>query len=185
MSITVPLHGIGHRLAAGHRLVVQLASAYWPVLWPAPEPVTLTVVPGSSTLSVPTRAAVDDSPRPMPEPERRKLKRPVTKVRDGVQTSIRRRISETGLTMLESKLDRKSSEDHLRLLENRVVQLQREEERATRKINETKRRTEQFLKARIEYQKDMQRKEEQRKARENERLNSNVRIREEKQRRQE
>ncbi|MEM6987765.1 MAG: CocE/NonD family hydrolase, partial [Pseudomonadota bacterium] len=83
MSITVPLHGIGHRLAAGHRLVVQIASTYWPVLWPAPEPVTLTVAPGSSQLIVPTRAAVDDDPRPMPEPERRKFKRPVTKVRDG------------------------------------------------------------------------------------------------------
>ena len=106
-------------------------------------------------------------------------------MRDGVQTSIRRRISETGLTMLESKLDRKNSEDHLRLIENRVLQLQREEDRAARKINETKRRTEQFLKARIEYQKDMQRMEEQRKARENERLNNNSRIREEKQRRQE
>ena len=87
--------------------------------------------------------------------------------------------------MLESKLDRKNSEDHLRLIENRVLQLQREEDRAARKINETKRRTEQFLKARIEYQKDMQRMEEQRKARENERLNNNSRIREEKQRRQE
>ncbi|NNE78712.1 MAG: CocE/NonD family hydrolase [Silicimonas sp.] len=83
MEITVPLHGIGHRLAVGHRLMVQVASAYWPILWPAPQPVTLTMTPGASTLSLPVRGSVDDAPRPMPEPERPTKKRPVTKLRDG------------------------------------------------------------------------------------------------------
>ena len=83
MDIEVPLHGIGHRLAKGHRLVVQIASAYWPILWPAPEPVTLTVVPGTSRLHLPVRGSVEDSPRPMPEPEKRKIKRPVTNTRKG------------------------------------------------------------------------------------------------------
>ncbi|MEM7379444.1 MAG: CocE/NonD family hydrolase C-terminal non-catalytic domain-containing protein, partial [Pseudomonadota bacterium] len=83
MTIDVPLHGVGHRLAVGHALVVQIASTYWPVLWPAPEPVTLTLQPGRSSLHLPTRAAVDDNPRPMPEPPRRTQKRPMTKVRDG------------------------------------------------------------------------------------------------------
>ena len=46
MTVTVPLHGIGYRLAAGHRLMVQIASSYWPILWPAPEPVTLTLEHG-------------------------------------------------------------------------------------------------------------------------------------------
>ena len=79
----------------------------------------------------------------------------VKTIRDGVQTSIRRHISEKGLHMLDSKIDRKNSEEHLRVLENRVLQLKREEERALKKITETKRRAEQFLKARVESQKDL------------------------------
>ena len=55
LEIAVPLHGIGYRLATGHRLMVQIASAYWPILWPMPEPVTLAVSPGSSKLELPVR----------------------------------------------------------------------------------------------------------------------------------
>lgn len=83
MEIRVPLHGIGYRIAAGHRLVVQIASAYWPILWPAPEPVTLTLTPGTSQVHLPLRGAVADDPRPMPEPERSTAKRPVTNTRKG------------------------------------------------------------------------------------------------------
>jgi predicted acyl esterase len=49
---------------AGHRLVVQVASAYWPILWPAPEPVTLTLRPGTSSLHLPVRTAPSDAPAP-------------------------------------------------------------------------------------------------------------------------
>ncbi|MFC3616596.1 CocE/NonD family hydrolase [Lutimaribacter marinistellae] len=85
MQITVPLHGIGCRVLAGHRIVVQLASAYWPILWPAPEPVTLTLAPGTSTLHLPVRTDATDAPalRPLPEPDKPIAKRPVTRVRDG------------------------------------------------------------------------------------------------------
>lgn len=84
MEITVPLHGIGYRLLPGHRLVVQVASAYWPILWPAPEPVTLTICPGASALHLPVRDATDaPAPRPLPDPPNRDVKRPVTRVRDG------------------------------------------------------------------------------------------------------
>ncbi len=83
MQITVPLHGIGYRVAPGHRVMVQVASTYWPVLWPAPEPVTLTLTPGTSRLHLPVRGTARDTPRAMPEPGRRKVKRPVTKIRDG------------------------------------------------------------------------------------------------------
>ncbi len=83
MEITVPLHGIGYRLARGHRLVVQVASAYWPILWPAPEPVTLTLEPGKSSLALPVRNSGSRAPRPLPEPQRHVGDRPVTKLRDG------------------------------------------------------------------------------------------------------
>ena len=84
MAITVPLYAIAYRLAPGHRLQVQIASAYWPILWPAPEPVTLTMVPGTSALKLPLRNGGDHgTPRPLAEPPPPPRDRPVTKVREG------------------------------------------------------------------------------------------------------
>ena len=83
MTVTVPLHGIGYRLARGHRLVVQVGTSYWPILWPAPEPVTLTVVSGCSTLELPVRTDAVTRPRTFPEPNPSDGKRPVTTVREG------------------------------------------------------------------------------------------------------
>ena len=39
--VTVELDGIAEAVPAGHRLRLALSPAYWPWLWPAPEPVTL------------------------------------------------------------------------------------------------------------------------------------------------
>jgi predicted acyl esterase len=85
MAVTVPLYGTGYTVRAGHRLVVQIASAYWPILWPAPEPLTLTIRPGTSALHLPVRVATPDAPdpRPLPEPPARTRKRAVTQVRKG------------------------------------------------------------------------------------------------------
>jgi len=84
MEVTVPLYGMAYRLAAGHRLMVQLASTYWPILWPAPAPVTLTLAPGCSSLELPVRADTTDAPAPRPLPVPAKpAPRPVTKLRDG------------------------------------------------------------------------------------------------------
>ncbi|GAB4382965.1 CocE/NonD family hydrolase [Albidovulum sp.] len=85
MAVTVPLHGLGCRVPAGHRLMVQIASAYWPVLWPAPEPVTLTLRPGQSALDLPVRRATPDAPapRPLPEPPERGGRPRVTPLRPG------------------------------------------------------------------------------------------------------
>lgn len=90
MTVAVPLHGIGYRIAAGHRLMVQIASTYWSVLWPAPEPVTLTLAPGESALTLPVRQSTDEKPRALPAPPKLSGKRPVTTIRDGsMQRSIK------------------------------------------------------------------------------------------------
>ncbi|MGR3837146.1 MAG: CocE/NonD family hydrolase [Cognatishimia sp.] len=67
MTVTVPFHAINYRLPKGHRLMVQIASAYWPLLWPAPLPVTLTLTAGISCLTLPLRTALNGTPRVIPE----------------------------------------------------------------------------------------------------------------------
>ena len=104
MEISVPLHGIGYRLAPGHRLVVQVASTYWPVLWPMPEPVTLNLIPGASTISLPVRRATDAPPRTLPVPGD-PPKRRITNIRKG---SMERSLSTdltTGMTTARFFLD--------------------------------------------------------------------------------
>ncbi len=69
MEVTVTLHGIAWQVPVGHRLVLHVASTYWPVLWPAPEPVTLSVAPGHSALEIPALQATDRSaPRNLAAP---------------------------------------------------------------------------------------------------------------------
>ena len=69
MSVQVPLHGIAYRVAAGHRLMVQIASTYWPILWPSPAPVTLSLAPGQSALQLPVRGKGNGpAPRDLPMP---------------------------------------------------------------------------------------------------------------------
>jgi len=58
-DITVQLNDCGHRFGAGNRIRVAVSTAYWPVMWPAPEAATLTVRTGGSAVELPRRA-----PRP-------------------------------------------------------------------------------------------------------------------------
>lgn len=70
-TVTLALNGIAHRFAAGNRIRVALSTAYWPIVWPSPETVTLSVVPGESRLALPTRPprAADAELAPFAEPE--------------------------------------------------------------------------------------------------------------------
>jgi uncharacterized protein len=56
IRIRVPLNDIAYSFGAGHRVRVALSTTYWPMVWPAPEPVTLRVTTGSSVLDLPVRA---------------------------------------------------------------------------------------------------------------------------------
>jgi hypothetical protein len=55
--VRVQLNDIAHAFPAGHRLRVAVSSAYWPLVWPAPEQATLTLHTGASTLDLPVRTA--------------------------------------------------------------------------------------------------------------------------------
>ncbi len=69
--LRVGLKNVAQRFAAGHRLRLSLSTSYWPLAWPAPEPVTLTVYAGGSRLHLPSRRPREEDDRlaPFAEPE--------------------------------------------------------------------------------------------------------------------
>ncbi|GAB3505509.1 hypothetical protein GCM10027521_61160 [Amycolatopsis cihanbeyliensis] len=68
----ITLNGVAQTFPPSHRIRLSLSTSYWPLAWPPPRPVRLTVFPGASTLSLPMRAVADSdevAPRPFDEPE--------------------------------------------------------------------------------------------------------------------
>jgi predicted acyl esterase len=51
----VRMNDIAHVFAAGNRICLAISTAYWPMVWPAPEAVVLGVHAGASTLTLPVR----------------------------------------------------------------------------------------------------------------------------------
>ncbi len=54
----IKLDDIAWRVPAGHKLRVSISTAYFPLMWPAPEPVTLTIYTGKSFVHVPIRKEI-------------------------------------------------------------------------------------------------------------------------------
>jgi uncharacterized protein len=67
-GVDVVLNDLAHVFAAGNRIRVAVATGLWPIAWPSPEPVTLTVTTGASTLDLPVRANGADSAGNLPVP---------------------------------------------------------------------------------------------------------------------
>ncbi|GAA3744141.1 hypothetical protein HDA32_002421 [Spinactinospora alkalitolerans] len=69
----VRLNGVAQAFPAGHRIRISLSTSYWPLAWPPPEPVLLTVFLGEGTDVVlpvrPTGEADEVAPVPFEEPE--------------------------------------------------------------------------------------------------------------------
>jgi len=68
-DIAVPLDQIAYRVPAGHRIRVAVSSAYWPLVWPAPESATLTLEAGRLDLPVRPTATGGEWAFPPPEAE--------------------------------------------------------------------------------------------------------------------
>jgi hypothetical protein len=51
--VTVRLNEIAHVFALGHRLRVSVSTGCFPLAWPSPEPVTLTLHAGQSSINLP------------------------------------------------------------------------------------------------------------------------------------
>jgi putative CocE/NonD family hydrolase len=53
--VTVEMNSIAHRFAAGHSIRLAISTSYWPMVWPAPRPVTLEIDTGGCSLELPLR----------------------------------------------------------------------------------------------------------------------------------
>ena len=53
VTVRVPLNDIAYSSKRGHRVRVAISTTYWPMVWPAPEPVTLRLTTGASVLELP------------------------------------------------------------------------------------------------------------------------------------
>ncbi len=67
--VRVKLNDIAHAFPPGNRIRLAVSTAYWPLIWPSPEPVTLTLQTGESRLELPTRAPRDEALTPFEESE--------------------------------------------------------------------------------------------------------------------
>jgi len=56
IRVHLRLNDLGQAIPKGHRLRLAISAAYWPMIWPAPEPVTLTLFAGrGAALILPVR----------------------------------------------------------------------------------------------------------------------------------
>ncbi len=67
--VRVKLNDIAHAFPPGNRIRLAVSTAYWPLIWPSPEPVTLTLHTGESRLDLPIRPPRDEALTPFEESE--------------------------------------------------------------------------------------------------------------------
>jgi hypothetical protein len=104
--VEVQLDDLAYAFRPGHRVRLALSTTYWPMVWPSPEPVTLTVFTGESALLLPVRPprAADTDLRPFDEaicapPALR------TQLRDGRWENGYQRDAKTGRLMVTAVRD--------------------------------------------------------------------------------
>jgi len=83
VAVNVPLDAIGHRFAPGSRLRVAISPTYWPLAWPSPAPVTLGVVAGESSITLPLHDAGAAPAAPALCPPEEPPGYPVTEIEPG------------------------------------------------------------------------------------------------------
>jgi uncharacterized protein len=58
-TVKIKMDDIAWKIPKGHKLRVSISTSYFPMMWPAPEPVTLTVYTSKSDLNLPIRKKLD------------------------------------------------------------------------------------------------------------------------------
>lgn len=60
-TTTILLRDIAYTIPSGHRLRLAISTSYWPLVWPSPKPVTISVQAGTSRLILPLRTEGSDN----------------------------------------------------------------------------------------------------------------------------
>ena len=53
--VSLMLNDIAHAFPEGHKIRLAVSTCYWPIAWPAPQPVTLSLFTGNSFVDLPVR----------------------------------------------------------------------------------------------------------------------------------
>ncbi len=67
-DVAIPLNGLGQVIPDGHRLRLSVSTSYWPLAWPAPHDVMMTLMTGQSWLDVPLREVQHPTEEVLREP---------------------------------------------------------------------------------------------------------------------
>ncbi|MEX2649804.1 MAG: CocE/NonD family hydrolase [Alphaproteobacteria bacterium] len=103
--VRVPLNDIAQTFPAGHRIRVAVSTAYWPMAWSMPEPVTLTVFAGASSLELPVRAPRPEDAKVAFGPPEHAPPMNATVLEPGRAHQVNRRLVTTGESEVEVVFD--------------------------------------------------------------------------------
>ncbi len=85
-TIKIPLNYIAQSFPRGHQIRLALSTSYWPLAWPSPEPVRLSIYPAKSEVFLPVRTSSpasehlpDQGVPDYPEPLESKILKPAHK----------------------------------------------------------------------------------------------------------
>jgi uncharacterized protein len=82
-DVTVVFNACGHRFPTGHRIRLSIASAYWPIVWPAPYAAMLSIRTGGSALELPVRRG-GNAPHVALPPPAHGPRTPITQLDPGI-----------------------------------------------------------------------------------------------------
>ena len=97
-NVDFSLDQVAYRVPAGHKIRVSISSTYWPLIWPSPEAVCLTIEAGLIDVPLRPSGTSDECHFPSPETElpwQTELIRPASNSRKAIKDM------KTGITKIE------------------------------------------------------------------------------------
>lgn len=104
-SVRIQLNEIGYAFPPRHRIRIAISTAYWPMLWPSPEPALLSVFAGASHLLLPVRQPRPEDPVVQFEPPFTAPPLALAVLRPGSATRRLERDMASATTLMEVVLD--------------------------------------------------------------------------------
>ncbi|NQV43612.1 MAG: CocE/NonD family hydrolase [Rhodospirillales bacterium] len=105
-QVQINLNDCAQRISKGSRLRIALSTTYWPIVWPSPEPATLSISTAASSLELPVRPArAEDKQLKAFEPAESAPPLDATQIRPPAEKYQVTQVMKTGQTTLEILVD--------------------------------------------------------------------------------